>query len=114
MFPTHVVPQTGGVLEDLVGADGTRGLGLSGAVLVLDVALEVVPVLEDFVTIGTLYRLRRLPGGVVHAVVYGILHCIVVGNFIFIKLLIVIILFYPHRKVDVVPGILHSLGDVLV
>ena len=113
MLPTHMVSETGGVLKYLVWTDRTGGLGFSGPVLVLDVTLQVVPILEDLLTVRTLDRLGGLPRGVVHTVVYRVLCSVVVGHLFVVELLIVIVLLHG-REVPVVSRVLHSLRYVLL
>ena len=49
------------------------GLRLSSAVLVLDVTLQVMSVLEDFLTVRTLDRFRRSARRVVHLLIVELL-----------------------------------------
>ena len=112
MFPAHMISETGRILKYLVWTDGTRGFGLSSAVLVLDVTLQVMSVLEDFLTVGTLDRFRRFARRVVHAVIYWILRGVVVGHLVIVELLIIIILLHG-AKISV--AVLHHFSlDVYV
>ena len=77
MFPAHMISETGRILKYLVWTDGTRGFGLSSAVLVLDVSLQVMSVLEDFLTVGTFDRFRRFARGVVQLVIVELLIIII-------------------------------------
>ena len=113
VFPAHVISETGRILEDFVWTDGARGLWLSSAVLVLDVALQVVSVLEDFLAVRTLDRFRRLAGRVVHAIIYWILCSVVVGHLFIIELLIVIVLLHGG-EIPVVSRVIHGLRQVLL
>ena len=113
MFPAHMISETGRILKYLVWTDGTRGFGLSSAVLVLDVTLQVMSVLEDFLTVGTLDRFRRFARRVVHAVIYWILRGVVVGHLVIVELLIVVVLL--HRgEIPVVARVFHSLRYVVL
>ena len=113
MFPAHVISQTGGVLKYFVWTDGTGGLGFPSTVLVLDVTLQVVSVLEDFLAVRTLDRFRRLAGRVVHAIIYWILCSVVVGHLFIIELLIVIVLLHGG-EIPVVSRVIHGLRQVLL
>ena len=113
MFPAHMISETGRILKYLVWTDGTRGFGLSSAVLVLDVSLQVMSVLEDFLTVGTFDRFRRFARRVVHAVIYWILRGVVVGHLVIVELLIVVVLL--HRgEIPVVARVFHSLRYVVL
>ena len=113
MFPAHMISETGRILKYLVWTDGTRGFGLSSAVLVLDVSLQVMSVLEDFLTVGTFDRFRRFARRVVHAVIYWILRGVVVGHLVIVELLIVVVLL--HRgEIPIVARVFHSLRYVVL
>ena len=54
VLSAHVVPQGCRILERLVGTDWTGRLWFSISMLVLNVSLQVVPVLENLLTVRTL------------------------------------------------------------